>query len=158
MKQVAAFFTAGILCCSIVSIASAQANAQSNTQSKAQSNTQQPAAGQSNAHIAGASPLGIEVTAMNAVMLGWSAKKAILGKTVLNDQKQKIGKIDDIIVTPNDSVSFAIIGTGGFLGVGKHDVAIPMNQIKSENNNFVLPGATKQALKALPAFEYNKGK
>lgn len=123
-----------------------------------QTNAQQTAPNQPNAPVAGSAPLGVTVTEMNAVVLGWSAKKAILGKAVMNDQKQKIGKIDDIIVTPNDSVSFAIIGTGGFLGMGKHDVAIPMKQLKNENNGFVLPGATKDALKALPAFEYHKGK
>ena len=121
-------------------------------------NAQQTAPNQANAPVAGSAPLGVTVTEMNTVVLGWSAKKAILGKAVMNDQKQKIGTIEDIIITPNDSVSFAIIGTGGFLGMGKHDVAIPMKQIKNENNNFVLPGATKDALKALPAFEYHKGK
>lgn len=109
-------------------------------------------------HVAGIAPLGATITEMNAIVLGWSAKKAVLGKVVMNDQKQKIGKIDDIIINPNDAVSVAIIGTGGFLGIGKHDVAIPMSQIKTDNNEFILPGATKEALKALPAFEYQKGK
>lgn len=121
-------------------------------------NAQQPATTQPGAHVAGTAPLGVTVTSMNAVVLGWSAKKAILGKVVLNDQNQKIGKIDDIIVTPENSVSFAIVSTGGFLGLGKHDVAIPMNQLQNVNNDFVLPGATKDVLKALPAFQYQKGK
>lgn len=120
---------------------------------QAQSAPAQPAP-----HVAGVVPLGATITEMNAIVLGWSAKKAVLGKVVMNEQKQKIGKIDDIIINPNDAVSVAIIGTGGFLGIGKHDVAIPMSQIKTDNNEFVLPGATKEALKALPAFEYQKGK
>jgi sporulation protein YlmC with PRC-barrel domain len=121
-------------------------------------NAQQAVTTQQGAHVAGSTPLGVTVTSMNAVVLGWSAKKAILGKVVMNDQRQKIGKIDDIIVTPENSVSFAIVSTGGFLGLGKHDVAIPMNQLQNVNNDFVLPGATKDALKALPKFEYQKGK
>ena len=40
--------------------------------------------------------------------------------------------------------------------MGTHDVAIPINHIKQKNNKLVLPGATKEALKALPEFQYVK--
>jgi len=56
-------------------------------------------------------------------------------------------------------VSFAIIGAGGFVGVGRHDVLIPITQLKQqEDGKIVLPGATKEAIKALPKFEYAKAK
>ncbi len=64
--------------------------------------------------------------------------------------------MDDIIIAPDRAVSFAIIGVGGFVGIGKHDVAIPINQIKEEKDRLILPGATKEALKALPEFQYAK--
>lgn len=121
-----------------------------------------PAAAQpTTAPVAGKTPLGLTVVQSEAVVLGWSAKKALLGKAVRNENKEKIGKIDDLIITPNPdgkqpSASFAIVGVGGFLGVGKHDVAIPMEQIKLEGGDLVLAGATKDALKALPKFEYRR--
>ncbi|RQW77241.1 MAG: PRC-barrel domain containing protein, partial [Geobacter sp.] len=59
------------------------------------------------------------------VVQGWSAKKSIIGKAVTNEANEKIGKVEDIIVTPEDSVSKAIIGVGGFLGMGEHRVAVP---------------------------------
>lgn len=111
-------------------------------------------AGMASAQVAGKIPLGVNVTQMETIVTGWSAKKHLLDKNVVNDQNQKIGTINDIIVTPNNSVSFAIIGTGGFLGIAKHDVAIPMGQLKNRDGNLVLPGATKDSLKALPSFEY----
>ena len=40
--------------------------------------------------------------------------------------------------------------------MGTHNVAIPMNRIKEQDNKLVLPGATKEALKALPEFQYAK--
>jgi len=40
------------------------------------------------------------------------------------------------------------------LGIGKHDVAIPVNQFKADQNRIILPGATKDALKAMRKFEY----
>jgi sporulation protein YlmC with PRC-barrel domain len=108
------------------------------------------------AQVAGSSTIGITKEEIKAVMEGWSAKKAILGKAVYNDKNEKIGTIDDLIITPDRSVSYAIIGAGGFLGIGKHDVAIPISQLKLEKDKFILPGATKEALKAMPKFEYAK--
>jgi len=52
------------------------------------------------------------------------------------------------------AVSYAIVGTGGFLGLAKHDVAIPVSQFKLVDKKLVLPGATKEALKAIPEFQY----
>ena len=108
------------------------------------------------AQVAGSSTIGVTKEEIKAVMEGWSAKKAVLGKAVYNDKNEKIGTIDDLIITPDRSVSYAIIGAGGFLGIGKHDVAIPMSQLKEEKDRFILPGATKEALKAMPKFEYAK--
>jgi hypothetical protein len=49
---------------------------------------------------------------------------------------------------------YAIINAGGFLALAKHDVAIPVSQFKLVDNKLVLPGATKEALKAIPEFQY----
>jgi sporulation protein YlmC with PRC-barrel domain len=91
---------------------------------------------------------------MDAIILGWSAKKDLLGKSVVNDTKEKIGEIEDIIITPDNSASFAIIGVGGFLGLGERRVSIPFQQLRMKDNALILPGATKEALKALPEFKY----
>ena len=110
------------------------------------------------APVAGSAVVGVSVEEVQVVANGWSLKKQVLGKTVYNDDKKAVGKIDDVIVAPDKAVSYAIVGAGGFLGVGKHDVAIPVNQFKLVDGKFTLPGATKDALKALPAFEYAKHK
>lgn len=108
------------------------------------------------AQVAGSTTIGVAIAEMKAVAEGWSAKKHILGKTLYNEKNEKVGTIDDIIVAPDRSVSYAIVGAGGFVGLGKHDVAVPISQIKQEDGKFVLAGATKSAIKALPAFEYAK--
>ena len=108
------------------------------------------------AQVAGSSTIGVTQEEIRVVTRGWSAKKKILGKAVYNDAKQKVGTIDDLIITSEKSVSYAIIGVGGFLGMGKHDVAIPVNQLKADQDRIILPGATKDALKAMPTFEYAK--
>ena len=108
------------------------------------------------AQVAGSTTMGVTVEEMKVVALGWSAKKKILGKAVYNDKNEKIGTVDDLIITPDKSVSYAIIGAGGFLGMGKHDVAVPVGQFKEDKGRIVLAGATKDALKAMPKFEYAK--
>jgi sporulation protein YlmC with PRC-barrel domain len=105
--------------------------------------------------VVGSTQLGVAVAELREVTTGWSAKRQVLGKTVFNDGGDAIGKVDDIIVAPDKAVSYAIIGAGGFLGVGRHDVAIPVSQIKQQSDGkFILAGATKDALKAMPPFEY----
>lgn len=150
IKQAMALLTASsLLCAGLASAQSTQA-----TQSKQA--TTPPAA-----PVAGRATLGVAVVEMDAVIAGWSVQKDLLKKDVINDKNEKIGKVSDIVISPNPDVklpaaSFAIIGVGGFLGLGKRDVAIPMEQLKFQNNALVLPGATKDALKVLPAFEYRR--
>jgi sporulation protein YlmC with PRC-barrel domain len=114
------------------------------------------AAGMAVAGVAGTSTIGVAVEEMKAVALGWSAKKQILDKDVYNDSNEKVGKVEDMIVTPDKAVSYVIVGVGGFLGLARHDVAIPAGQLKVQGDKLVLPGATKETLKALPPFEYAK--
>lgn len=109
-------------------------------------------------NIVGSTQLGVAVAELREVATGWSAKKQVLGKQVYNDKGDKIGRIDDIIVAPDKAVSYAIIGAGGFIGLDRHDVAIPVNQMKQSDGKFILAGATKDALKAMPPFEYERSR
>jgi len=108
------------------------------------------------AQTAGSTVVSVTKSELRQVATGWSAKKQILGKDVFNDAGEKIGEINDLIVTPNRSLSYAIVGVGGFLGMGEHDVAVPVSKFKQQMGKIVLPGATKDALKAAPKFEYAK--
>ena len=108
----------------------------------------------SHAQVAGTTLLGVTVTELQEVTKGWSVKRTILGQPVYNDNKERVGTVDDLIVTPDKAISYAIVNAGGFLGLAKHYVAIPVSQLKLVDNKLVLPGATKEALKASPEFQY----
>jgi len=108
----------------------------------------------SQAQVAGSTLLGVSYGELRDVTLGWSAKRQILGHPVYNNMDERIGSVDDIIVTTEKSVSYAIINAGGFLAVAKHNVAIPVSQFKLDGDKLVLPGATRDALKAAPQFDY----
>lgn len=97
--------------------------------------------------------VGLTVEELGMVVKGWSIKKDVLGKAVLNDNNDKIGTIEDLLVSRGQAISYAIIGVGGFLGLGQHDVAIPVNQLRMNNTQISLPGATVESLKALRVFE-----
>src|SRR5262245_60876718 len=114
------------------------------------------AAGQGAAQVAGSTPLGVPAAKLKTLTKGWSAKKQILDKSVYNDHNEKLGEVEDIIVAPDKSVSYAIVGVGGILGLGEHSVAIPFNQLKADDGKFVLRGASKDVLKAIPKFDYAK--
>jgi len=108
----------------------------------------------SQAQLAGSTLLGVSYGEMREVMLGWSAKRQILGQAVYNSLDERVGSIDDIIVAGDKAVSYAIVNAGGFTGLTRHDVAIPVSQFKKVGDRLVLDGATRDALKASPPFEY----
>lgn len=110
--------------------------------------------GLAQAQVAGSTVLGVAAAELREVATGWSAKRQVLGQPVFNDKNEKVGTVDDIIISPDKAVSYAIVGAGGFLGVAKHDVAIPVDQFAQADGKLVLAGATKEAIKAMPPFEY----
>jgi len=80
----------------------------------------------------------------------------IIGTSVVNDGGETIGKIDDLIVSPDDNKSaYVIISVGGWLGMGTHLVALPYNSLQITTSKVTLPGATKDGVKALPEFKYS---
>lgn len=131
------------------------AYAQSSTQPAAQPATQ-PAAQSATRSADGAANLGASAADVQAAASSWSLKNSVLGKNVQNDADETVGKVEDVIIAPDGTVSFAILSVGGFLGVGSHDVAIPVKNFKVNDGKITLPGASKDALKELPKFEYAK--
>ena len=108
-----------------------------------------------NAPVAGVVKLGVTVAETELVAAGYRARK-LIGATVYNDQNEKVGKIEDMIIAPDGKLSVAVVDVGGFLGLGAHRVAIPVEQFTQIEPKIVLPGASKQALKGLPEFKYVK--
>ena len=83
---------------------------------------------------------------------GYRASK-VIGHSVLN-ANETIGKVDDLLVSPDGKAPFAVLSIGGFLGMGAHLVVVPYDSLKLVENKVVLPGGTKETLKMLPEFKY----
>jgi sporulation protein YlmC with PRC-barrel domain len=95
----------------------------------------------------------IERVDVKKLSAGYRASK-IIGSSVVNDTNEKIGDIADLLVEPSDKVLFAVLSVGGFLGMGEHLVVVPFNSLQITGNRVVLPGGSKEELRALPVFNY----
>ena len=103
--------------------------------------------------VAGKVTLGVSVQETAVIATGWRASK-LMHAAVYNEKDQKIGKIEDFIVSPDGTLSVAIVDVGGFLGLGAHRVAIPVQQFDEVSPKIVLKGASKEELKKMPEFKY----
>lgn len=107
--------------------------------------------------VVGVQPIEFTVVEKAVMPTGLSATKNILNKNVYNGKNEKIGSVDDLIISTDKQVSFAIIGAGGFLGMDTHNVAIPVRFLQINNDGkIVFKEATKQALLDLPEFKYTR--
>jgi sporulation protein YlmC with PRC-barrel domain len=62
----------------------------------------------------------------------WRSSK-LIGVDVYNDNNEKIGDIQELIVDKSGKVDNVVLGVGGFLGMGEHYVAVPMEKLKWVN-------------------------
>jgi hypothetical protein len=89
-----------------------------------------------------------------SVATGYRTSK-VVGSSVVNEANETVGTIDDLIVTPNEKVPFAVLSVGGFLGVGSKYVVVSFSALQVKEKRIMLPGATKDSLKSLPEFKYS---
>jgi sporulation protein YlmC with PRC-barrel domain len=59
----------------------------------------------------------------------WRTSK-VVGLSVYNSKDENIGSISDLLMDKSGNIKAAVIGVGGFLGMGEHLVAIPFDKIK----------------------------
>jgi hypothetical protein len=93
---------------------------------------------------------------VKAVGEGYRATK-LLGTKVENEKNEKIGTLDDLVITMDQKL-FAVLQVGGFLGMGGYMVALPYESlaIADHGRKITLAGASKDAIQKLPEFQYPK--
>ncbi len=81
----------------------------------------------------------------------------ILGRQVQNLAGEEIGDIDYLLIDDSNRVIAAVIGVGGFLGIGRKVVAIRFDAIsrrRTEDGGVeLLANVTEEALDAAPDFK-----
>lgn len=99
----------------------------------------------------------------------WRASK-LIGVDVYNQQDEKLGEINELIVDRAGRVAGAVIGVGGFLGMGERNVLVTMDKLQFRNENRrsttgtgadrdrypdrAVLNANKDQLKSMPEFKY----
>jgi len=80
----------------------------------------------------GTAPPAATSAATNSKMMlkdSWRASK-LMGLDVYNQNNEKLGDINEIILDQSGKVAAVVIGVGGFLGMGEHDIAVSMDKLK----------------------------
>ena len=62
----------------------------------------------------------------------WRASK-VVGLKVYNDNNESLGSINDLVMDKSGNIKAVVLGVGGFLGVGEHLIAVPLDKIKFSN-------------------------
>lgn len=84
--------------------------------------------------------------------------KTYMGQSVYNGQNESIGSINDLILQKQGGVVAAVVGVGGFLGMGQKNVAVPFDKISATQNPQdgtikLTTTETADSLKAAPEFK-----
>jgi len=85
---------------------------------------------------------------------------AFIGRSVYSSedpQSDNIGEVNDLIIGSDGMITHAVVGVGGFLGIGQKDVAVPFDQLRvvqDENADVrLIFAATREELEAAEAFD-----
>lgn len=79
----------------------------------------------------------------------WRASK-LVGLSVYNDSKEKLGDINEVLVDNTGKINAVIVGIGGFLGVGEHNIAVNFDKLKWVNEPIRLNTASTDRAPAAP--------
>ncbi|MCU0790282.1 MAG: PRC-barrel domain-containing protein [Nitratireductor sp.] len=80
--------------------------------------------------------------------------KAVYGSA--NEDAERIGDVNDIVISPNGTAEAVIIGVGGFLGLGEKDVAVDFSRVSwvdRDGDRWFVVEANKEELEGAPAFD-----
>lgn len=79
----------------------------------------------------------------------WRSSK-VVGLNVYNDNNQNVGSINDLLMDKSGNIKAAVLGVGGFLGVGEHLVAVPFDKIKFVNEPIAYTGTAGPSSQSRP--------
>ena len=109
-----------------------------------------------------ATPVGAATPrAMSEAPAGTMTMANYYKQNVYDLSNNKIGTIEDVLITEQGQMKALVIGVGGFLGMGEKDVIVPFEAVKGSNKDnkwTVVMNATKDELKAAQGFKYDRTK
>ena len=70
----------------------------------------------------------------------WRASK-VVGLSVYNSNNEKLGSINDLVMDKGGNIKAVVLGVGGFLGMGEHLVAVPLEKVKFSSEPIAYTGS-----------------
>lgn len=86
-------------------------------------------------------PTAATATTVSTTASGQWRTSKMDGLKVYNEANENIGTINDLLMDKSGAIKIAVIGVGGFLGVGEHLVAVPYEKLKFVNEAVAYTGA-----------------
>ena len=81
----------------------------------------------------------------------------LIGRNVTNAQNETVGEIESLMVDQDGKIRSAILGIGGFLGLGERHVAVSWDQLSvAPNGDRVTVNMTRDQARALPEFRFSE--
>jgi sporulation protein YlmC with PRC-barrel domain len=79
----------------------------------------------------------------------------VAGTSVYNTAGESIGHVEDVVLDKmSDKIMFAVVGFGGFLGIGEKYHPLPWSQLDyDENLGGYRVGLTREQLEQAPSYE-----
>lgn len=79
----------------------------------------------------------------------------VIGASIVNEELETVGTVDDLIISGDDRILYAVVSVGGFLGIGDRLVVVSYDSLEMRgDDDILLRGATRESLEELPEFEY----
>jgi sporulation protein YlmC with PRC-barrel domain len=76
----------------------------------------------------------------------------MMGSTVYNVQNRDIGKVKDLVLNKDGKIDAVVLDVGTFLGMSGKYVALPLTDVKTDNNRLTLD-RTKEQLQQMAAYQ-----
>jgi hypothetical protein len=85
----------------------------------------------------------------------WSGRRGdeIVGQTLYGSDGTEIGSIDNVVLSAAGGDPAAVVGVGGFLGIGERNVTIPLSDIDMGAEDRLTTAMTRDQIGALEAYE-----
>jgi putative membrane protein len=81
---------------------------------------------------------------------------SLLGAEVINTKGEDVAKIEDLVLDQSGK-QYAVLGVGGFLGIGEKMVAVPLDELKlGKDKAYLMTAETENQLKQMPEYDQDQ--
>lgn len=77
----------------------------------------------------------------------------LIGADVVSGKGEKLGDVDDVVMSPSGDTRYLLVGTGGFLELGEKFVPVRSDEVRVLDRNTLVLDVPETAFKDAPRFD-----